>query len=323
MKSLSLLAVGMVSVVVLATLPFSNAFFFDFFPSPKDSIGFYLYPNPANSSDYDKLDYNDARSVSRSRYDRTKNVIIYASGFLQNRDTDPIIKNAYLGAMALGLHSQANVIVVDWGKLSGYGTTFPSDPNLLPFAVQAKYAEIALNVPKVGSRTAEFIQFLQKNGFLPGGAASVHLIGQSMGAHVMGIAGLQYKLTNFLKPLARITGTEPAGPLYQQMDKAGRLDASDAAFVDVVHTDEGGNGYDGPCGTVDFVVNGGKAPQPACVGSTDSYCSHNTAVFYFAKSVFSPLITATSKSDSSVKIPFGEFCPTTAKGLYDATISLP
>ena len=48
--------------------------------------------------------------------------------------------------------------------------------------------------------------------------------------------------------LARITGLDPAEPLFQDMPEFVRLDPSDAHFVDVIHTDAksimlGGNKY--------------------------------------------------------------------------------
>lgn len=64
-------------------------------------------------------------------------------------------------------------------------------------------------------------------------------------------------------------GLDPAGPYFQGMPAFVRLDASDAKFVDVIHTNgapsflKGCFGYEQPCGHVDFYPNGGIF-QPGC-----------------------------------------------------------
>jgi hypothetical protein len=60
---------------------------------------------------------------------------------------------------------------------------------------------------------------------------------------------------------------DPAGPDFYQSQIPDRLDASDALFVDVIHTDGAprmisGFGYLGVLGHVDFYPNGGSA-QPS------------------------------------------------------------
>lgn len=58
----------------------------------------------------------------------------------------------------------------------------------------------------------------------------VHLIGFSLGAHVSGFAGSDSP------GLKRITGLDPAGPLFEAQHPKARLDSSDANFVDVIHS---------------------------------------------------------------------------------------
>ena len=62
---------------------------------------------------------------------------------------------------------------------------------------------------------------------------------------------------------------DPAGPYFWDMPPNGRLDKTDALFVDNLHTD--GNyklaikcGIGTPIGHVDFYPNGG-ARQPGCI----------------------------------------------------------
>ena len=101
----------------------------------------------------------------------------------------------------------------------------------------------------------------------------MHLIGHSLGAHVAGYAGER------VEGLGRITGLDPAEPLFQGMPAFVRLDPTDAQFVDVIHTVcpqlslhnslkphpflqdatsilMGGWGMEDPVGHVDFYPNG-------------------------------------------------------------------
>ena len=63
-------------------------------------------------------------------------------------------------------------------------------------------------------------------------------------------------------------GLDPAGPGFHGTPPDGRLAATDAMFIDVIHTDisdarRWGMGLAEPMGHVDFYVNGG-GPQPQC-----------------------------------------------------------
>jgi len=252
-------------------------------------IGFYLFPNSRNVADLDELKFDDVDSVRNSRYNPNKRLILYSSGFMQNLTTDQVIKDAYLRA---GFASNANIVIIEWGHLSGNKATIPN--TFVDLFIINLYSNVKSNAPVVGKRVFEFIQFLESSGLLPLGPESVHIVGQSMGAHIAGIAGLHYNQATG-KLIGRITGTDAAGPLFQGINKNDRLGASDAIFVDSLHTNDGGYGYSGAFATADFLVNGGKAPQPGCDG-TEAFCSHNLAVEYFAKSILDPTIRAFSVS---------------------------
>ena len=56
---------------------------------------------------------------------------------------------------------------------------------------------------------------------------------------------------------------DPAGPYFGDQDPAVRLDPTDAAYVDVIHTDTRVLGTSRNLGHADFFVNGGSE-QPGC-----------------------------------------------------------
>ncbi|XP_064606656.1 pancreatic lipase-related protein 3-like [Liolophura sinensis] len=131
-----------------------------------------------------------------------------------------------------------------------------------------------------------------------------HLIGHSLGAHVAGYAGSQLN-----GALGRISGLDPAGPLFEDSHTKVRLDSTDALFVDVIHTNgdkfiEGGLGTMVEMGDADFYPNGGME-QPGCASTVDKYliaffkagftgvtesvgCSHMRVLDLFSESINSP-----------------------------------
>lgn len=111
----------------------------------------------------------------------------------------------------------------------------------------------------------------------------IHLVGHSLGSHIAGFAGKTFhSLTGTL--ISRISGLDPAGPCFSNVDRNLRLAATDAEFVDVIHTNAGVYGLRSPVGHVDFFPNGGEQ-QPNCLFQ---FQSHNRVVELFAESVRNP-----------------------------------
>ncbi|XP_049861437.1 lipase member H-like [Schistocerca gregaria] len=79
-------------------------------------------------------------------------------------------------------------------------------------------------------------------------------------------------------------GMDPAFPLYSLEPIENRLDASDASFVQVIHTNGGLLGWKDPMGTADFYPNGGTF-QPGCGIDIGYTCSHARSFYYFAESI--------------------------------------
>lgn len=174
-----------------------------------------------------------------------------------------------------------NIICVDWEN----GATIPN------------YVRAAANTRLVGKQLAILLSGLEK--YVNLSVRNVHMIGFSLGAHVAGFAGSE------LKNLSRITGLDPAGPLFESQDRRARLDSMDAQFVDVIHSNGenlilGGLGAWQPMGHVDFYPNGGRM-QKGCtnlfVGAVSdmiwsanevygrSLCNHRRAYKFFTDSV--------------------------------------
>ncbi|XP_003216222.2 endothelial lipase [Anolis carolinensis] len=153
----------------------------------------------------------------------------------------------WLGSLVSALQErekEANVVVVDWLTLAH---------QLYPNAVN--------NTRVVGKELAKLLDWLQeKEGFQH---KNVHLIGYSLGAHVAGFTGNYAHGT-----IGRITGLDPAGPMFEGAEPNRRLSPDDADFVDVLHTYTRealgiSIGIQMPVGHIDVYPNGGDN-QPGC-----------------------------------------------------------
>lgn len=174
------------------------------------------------------------------------------------------------------------VICVDWER----GAALPN------------YVKAAANTRLVGKQLAMLFKALEAQKGLQ--MDRVHVIGFSLGAHVAGFAGAE---TNGLR---RITGLDPAGPLFEAQHPKARLDSTDADFVDVIHSNGenlilGGLGSWQPMGHVDFYPNGGRVQHgcsnlfvgavtdfiwtPSTVVEGRSLCNHRRAYKFFINSV--------------------------------------
>ena len=97
-------------------------------------------------------------------------------------------------------------------------------------------------------------------------------------------------VANYVKSgkLKRITGLDPAKPLFEIVSNDKKLDKSDAEFVQVIHTDALQKGKLVPMGHVDFYVNSGYR-QPGCDEGITILnlisCNHDRAPKYYAESI--------------------------------------
>lgn len=223
---------------------------------PDDEITFFLYTRK-KGDEAEQLLVNDSWSnLEDTNFRKYRPTKIIVHGYNSDMQLDALvdIKNEY---MKKGSY---NIIAVDWHRLAA-GPCYP-------IAVQ--------NVPHVGKCLAQLVQRLRYQG-----ANNIHIIGFSLGAHIPAYSA------NSLRPykLSRITGLDPALPLFVTVSRDHKLDASDARFVDVFHTNAFIQGKIEMSGHIDFYINGG-INQPGCWRTNNPFgCSHHRSAEYFAESI--------------------------------------
>ncbi|KAK3089709.1 hypothetical protein FSP39_005811 [Pinctada imbricata] len=218
--------------------PYSNSF--GALPSSPDDmqIKMNLYTRD-NIVEPTLILYNETSSILDSHYDGNKPTKIVIHGYMSDATEDWVlnISNLYLK------REDVNVIAVDWK--SGANKIYP---------------QAVANTRVVGAYVARLLKTLRDK--FGANMEDVHIIGHSLGAQTGGYIG------SLTPKLGRITGMDPAGPLFEKYDSIVRLDPGDATFVDVIHTDalpfeEAGFGTRLPAGHIDFYPNGG-GHQPGC-----------------------------------------------------------
>ncbi|XP_044017646.1 uncharacterized protein LOC122858662 isoform X1 [Aphidius gifuensis] len=253
------------------TGPFS---YLEMLPSPPKDVGtrFFVYGSRKARSIPMEVLPDDINDKTHNSIDSDLPTKVIVHGFGSGCD------HVWVYEMRSALMSahDCNIVCVDWSL----GSAIPN------------YVRAAANTRLVGRQLAKLIRGLN----VP--LERVHLIGFSLGAHVAGFAGAE------LGNVSRITGLDPAGPLFESQDPRARLDETDAQFVDVIHSNGeqlilGGLGSWQPMGDVDFYPNGGRM-QTGCsnlfVGAVSDFiwsgsiegrslCNHRRAYKLFTDSV--------------------------------------
>lgn len=226
---------------------------------PDPDVKFYIFTrtNPSDRQ-YVHIDESLEKSnISESNFDAFDPTKVIIHGYNADMFLTPLIdmRDEYLNRGAY------NLFYVDWSVL-GPGPCYPS-------AVH--------NVRHVGTCVGQLVERI-----LDMGTENIHLIGFSLGA----------QMTNYIAQavapfrIPRISGLDPAMPLFVTSTKEDKLDESDAEFVDVIHTNALVQGKMERCGHADFYLNGGII-QPGCTGFglNPFACSHHRAPDYFAESI--------------------------------------
>lgn len=186
--------------------------------------------------------------------------------------------------------------------------------------VDTLYTWSAFNTNDLGEGLADGLKGLIQ--YVP--LEKIHLIGHSLGAHIVGAAGryFQYR-TN--KTIPRITGLDPANPCFNEGESLSGIQRGDADFVDIIHTNAKVLGKRDPIGDADFYPNGVVSVQPGCI---DPSCSHKRAWELYAETVYpkteksllavkcNSLLSLTTGGCVGNPIPLGFACPKTAKGNF-------
>lgn len=88
------------------------------------------------------------------------------------------------------------------------------------------------------------------------------MIGHSLGAHIVGIAG-KHLMVYLSRTVAIIFGLDPARPGFDLSQRDRYLHRGDGDLVIIIHTGMGGYGLSERIGDVDVYPNGGR-DQPGC-----------------------------------------------------------
>ncbi|XP_068632014.1 phospholipase A1-like [Battus philenor] len=205
-----------------------------------------------------KLDVNSSELLDKL-IDNSKMTVVLAHGFLES--SDGLMVKAV--AAELLKNKDLNLLVLDGRRFITY-----------------EYFRSTTYTRFMGERLGSLLSENIKNGQ---DSKNIILIGHSLGAHIVGIAGKRIqKLTG--RSVQHIIALDPAGPCFSNISPDNRLDRNDAAYVDVIHTNGGILGLKEPVGHKDFYPNGGSS-QPGCFLST---CDHSRAWEIFAESLKFP-----------------------------------
>ncbi|XP_073949027.1 lipase member H-B-like [Choristoneura fumiferana] len=202
------------------------------------------------------------------------------------------ILSAYLAT------KKRNVVLLDWEDDASSG--------ILGLPLGYAFSAVPSAI-KIGADLGEALVKLARSGM---NMTQMHLIGHSLGAHLMAYAGRHTRENGLV--VARITGLDPARALFEGTFSNRGLDRTCARFVDIIHTDPGGYGISKPKGTVDFWPNyaGNGGTQPGCpTGDFEMFSPEEFAEYYLDyKQIqnmtnFEKIRTATNRSKST--LPMG------------------
>ncbi|XP_074890835.1 lipase member I isoform X2 [Buteo buteo] len=156
-------------------------------------------------------------NVTASQYLNTSKKIVFVIHGFRPTGSPP----AWLGDIKELLLSSDNInlIIVDWNR----------------GATTVNYITAVENCRKVAEILKNYVDQMLVDG---ASLDSMYMIGVSLGAHIAGFVGQKYN-----GKLGRITGLDPAGPSFTREPPEGRLDHTDAQFVDVIHSDTDGLQY--------------------------------------------------------------------------------
>lgn len=211
----------------------------------------------SNWNDPRHIALNNVAHLRASPFNRLHPTRVIIHGWLNDANSriNHLIPNAYLE------RGNFNILVVDWSR----------------GAINPYYPTARNHIFDVGHYVAQFLDFLRREDNF--NMDSLIVIGHSLGAHTAGIVG---KRSGVRLPV--IFGIDPSMPLFSIFLPQQRLDASDAHYVEAMHTDIGRLGFNEPLGDVTFYPNFG-IQMPGCGIDATGTCGHNLAVDFLAESL--------------------------------------
>ena len=159
-------------------------------------VNFYLW-TPENPVDHQEVQL-DLVSLLESNFDPARPTKILSHGWNSHgrgygQDFAPIFLEV----------GDYNIFSIDWGDLENW-----------------VYPTAAIRTTAVGRHAAVLVQLMVEAGST---LADVHLVGHSLGAHVVGFLGKKVQDLGLGK-VARLTGLDPAKPLFELANATGRID---------------------------------------------------------------------------------------------------
>ncbi|CRL01708.1 CLUMA_CG014924, isoform A [Clunio marinus] len=231
----------------------------------------FRFINGPDTKSFEDFQMNEAEKLlNHLKYDNNKPTVVYVYGFTEkykSKSTQTLVESY----IERGDH---NILVVEWSKYSNANYAFEAIPS--SYQIGEIIGKVLLKMKESGFKLENF-----------------HLIGHSLGGHLVGIIGRNvFKHSNKTFKIKRITALDPSYPLFYGIGSIfnSPLNRDDGEFVDVIHTDSNFFGAPVSCGSVDFWPNGGKN-QPNCppanvdVYDEQNFCSHRRSWKYYAESV--------------------------------------
>ncbi|KAI5643784.1 lipase domain-containing protein [Phthorimaea operculella] len=208
----------------------------------------------ANPSVSQPMLLNGNAQLINSYYQSSRRTVIIVHGFTQSATSD--VNTVLVPAFLQG--EDLNVFVYDWSRGASV---------------------INLNAPEnavaSGFSLARAIDWIcQMTGASPN---RFHLVGFSLGAHLVGVAGRNVQTGR----IAYITALDPGA----NMEDSGHLFGPDAAtYTEAIHTNALIMGHGQPVAHADFFPNGGDL-QPGC--GVNFLCNHSRSFYFFAETLVS------------------------------------
>ncbi|XP_013190600.2 pancreatic lipase-related protein 2 [Amyelois transitella] len=224
-----------------------------------------------------KYNYNTVHKMAEDpTIDWSKRTLLYVPGWMDSLRSAPMSRILKFFYRRMGY----NVWILDILKFM---------TQEYPIAVRAMMA--------VGDRVGEMLANLTslQPQFDP---KKLELIGNSLGGHTMSfIAKSYYRLTGV--KVSRLTGLDAAGPCFRNRGPDGRIDESDADFVDLILTNIDTFGMAPPVGHVNFYVNGGEyQPGDGYWMMCGPFCSHSRSFTVWGAALLFPNSFIAMKCDS-------------------------